>query len=65
MFSLGEMIGPGNAHAQMPAFLAIISANFTILLHFKLSETDDCRWFWNSDSVSTVADDEEAWYWTL
>ena len=37
------VIGPGNAHARMPAFLAIISANFTNLLHFELSETDDCR----------------------
>ena len=37
------VIGPGNSHAQMPAFLAIISANFTKLLHFELSETDDCR----------------------
>ena len=49
----------------MLAFLAIISAIFTILLHFKLSETNDCIWFWDSDSVSTVADYEEAWYWTL
>ena len=37
------VIGPGNAYARMPAFLAIISANFTKLLHLELSETDDCR----------------------
>ena len=40
---MSPLIGPGNAHARMPEFLAIISANFTNLLHFELSKTNDCR----------------------
>ena len=56
-----SLIGHEIAHAQMSAFLAIISAIFTKLLQLKWSETDNCIRYWDSDSVSTVADDEEPW----
>ena len=36
------VIGHENAHAQMSAFLAIISAIFTKLLQLKWSETNNC-----------------------
>ena len=55
------MIGHENAHARMSAFLAIISAIFTKLLQLKWSETDNCIRYWDSDSVSAVANDEEPW----
>ena len=42
-------------------YLAIISAIFTKLLQLKWSETDTSIQYWDSDSVSTVADDEEPW----
>ena len=55
------VIGHKNAHAWMSALLAIISAIFTKLLQLKWSETDNCIQYWDSDSVSAVADDEEPW----
>ena len=55
------VIGHENAHAQMSAFLAIISAIFTKLLQLKWSETDNCIQYWDSDSVSAVANDEDPW----
>ena len=58
---LTPVIGHENAHAQMSAFLAIISAIFTKLLQLQWSKTDNCIWYWDSDSVSAVADDEEPW----
>ena len=55
------LIGHENAHARMSAFLAIISAIITKLLQLKWSETDNCIQYWDSDSVSAVANDEEPW----
>ena len=55
------VIGHENAHAWMSAFLAIISAIFTKLLQLKWSKTNNCIQYWDSDSVSAVADDEEPW----